>query len=769
MTVSPAAKQIRINGIVQGVGFRPFVYQLAHAHGLFGRVANTAADVTLHVEGAFPEIQAFINDLKIKKPPLAHIVEIVVDEADPAGFTDFTIIQSQGGDLRATLISPDVAVCDDCLAELSDPADRRFGYPFINCTNCGPRYTIIDDIPYDRPKTAMRHFTMCDQCQAEYDDPADRRFHAQPNACHQCGPRVALYDSRRHPVEGDPVVRAAEVLKAGRILAIKGLGGFHLAVDALNDEAVERLRRRKHREEKPLAVMPADPAAAALYAHITPEEAELLTSIQRPIVLLTKKLPERLAFSVAPRNQYVGVMLPYTPLHHMLMGHGFAALVMTSGNLSEEPIAIDNEEAFERLRDIADYFLVHDRDIYLRSDDAIVRRAGGQTRLIRRSRGFVPIPLFLKEELPSVLACGAELKNTVCLTKGKQAFVSQHIGDLENLATENFFRLTIDHLQRILDIRPELIVCDLHPDYLSTRWAQARQDLPVIQVQHHFAHIAAGMAEHHLEGPVIGLAFDGTGYGGDGTVWGGEILLADLAGYRRAAHLETVPMPGAAAAVKAPKRMALAYLHQVFGPDFWDLKLPAMGALDRAEADIFVQMCVRGINAPLTSSLGRLFDGVAAIIGLRRQTAFEGQAAMELEMMADDQTRERYDFQWQEGVVRKILLAPIIKGVVADIQHGLPAFIISGKFHNTLIHGCADLCATIGHEAGLDQVVLSGGCFQNRLLLEGLIHALTERNLKVFSHQQVPTNDGGISLGQAVVGAVRAAGKTSRVQKTISP
>ena len=763
MTVALVAKKIQVNGIVQGVGFRPFVYQLADVYGLNGEVANTAAGVTIHVEGPAHRVDAFVGDLEAKKPPLAHIVEINVEAADPAGAGGFVISRSKAGDSRATLISPDVAVCEDCLAELFNPGDRRFKYPFINCTNCGPRYTIIQDIPYDRPKTSMRRFTMCPECQAEYDDPHDRRFHAQPNACHRCGPQVALYDSRRQPVEGEPIARTAELLKAGHIVAIKGLGGFHLAVDALNDPAVERLRRRKHREEKPLAVMSADLEAVAAYAHITQGEAELLASMQRPIVLLAKKLPEKLAFSVAPRNRYVGVMLPYTPLHHLLIRHGFTALVMTSGNLSEEPIAIDNEEAFQRLRDIADYFLIHDRDIYLRSDDSIVRRVDGQTRAIRRSRGFVPIPLFLKNEIPSVLACGAELKNTICLTKGRQAFISQHIGDLENLATENFFQLTIDHLQRILDVRPELIACDLHPDYLSTQWARQRRDLPLVQVQHHFAHIAAALAEHGLDGPVIGLAFDGTGYGDDGTVWGGEILVADLSGYRRAAHLEPVPMPGAAAAIKEPLRMALAYLYAAFGQDMWHIDLPVLRGLERAEAEILVQMCSRRINAPLTSSMGRLFDGVAAIMGLRRRVAFEGQAAMELEMIADDQTRECYDFHWESNGVRRIAHAPLIRGVVEDLQRGMPAFIISRKFHNTLVEGCADLCAAIGRETQLDQVVLSGGCFQNRLLLEGLTRALTGRNMKVYSHRQVPTNDGGISLGQAVIGAARAAGIKSRI------
>jgi hydrogenase maturation protein HypF len=763
MTTAPAARQIRINGIVQGVGFRPFVYQLARRHDLRGHVANTAAGVFLHVEGSPMAMEAFTRDLESRKPPLAHIVEISVDAVEPAGYTDFSILKSEGGDHRATLISPDVAVCEDCLAELFDPADRRFGYPFINCTNCGPRYTIIDDIPYDRPHTSMRHFTMCPQCQAEYDDPGNRRFHAQPNACQRCGPRVSLFDARQRPETGDPITRAAELLKAGHIVAIKGLGGFHLAANAMDDAAVARLRQRKHREEKPLAVMSADLEAVRRYAHITPEEADLLTSIQRPIVLLAKQRPEKLAFSVAPRNNYVGVMLPYTPLHHLLLRCDFTALVMTSGNLSEEPIAIDNQEAFGRLGEIADYFLIHDRQIYLRSDDSIVRRAAGQTRPLRRSRGFVPMPVFLKEEVPPILACGAELKNTVCLTRGRQAFVSQHIGDLENLATEEFFKLTIAHLQRILDIRPQWVACDLHPDYLSTQWARNQSELPVIQVQHHFAHIAACMAEHHLQGPAIGLAFDGTGYGADGTVWGGEFLVADGAGYRRAAHLETVPMPGAAAAIKAPQRMAIACLHQVYGRGLRDLNLPVVDAMPETELDILMRMCRQGVNAPQTSSLGRLFDAVAAIIGLRRQVAFEGQAAMELEMIADAQTSERYDFQWRDGQVRQISIAPIIHGVVEDLRCGLPAFIISRKFHNTLVHGCAELAAAIGRELQLDRVVLSGGCFQNRLLLEGLTQALAERNLKVYSHRQVPTNDGGIALGQAVIGASVAAGKVSKL------
>ena len=768
MKSGKTAREIHINGIVQGVGFRPCVYRLARRRGLCGEVANTARGVTILLEGQAAQIDGFMTDLEREKPPLAHMVEIAQKDRPVDGHTDFTIAPSQGSAYRATLVSPDVAVCDDCLHELFDPRDRRFGYPFINCTNCGPRYTIIDDIPYDRAKTAMRGFKMCPQCQAEYEDPEDRRYHAQPNACAVCGPRVALFDAGGDPVAADdPIAYAARLIREGRIVAVKGLGGFHLAADALNDDAVARLRERKHREEKPLAVMVPDVDTIATFAHMTSEDVELLTTIQRPIVLLPKRLPERLAFSVAPRNHYYGVMLPYTPLHHLLLAHGFKAVVMTSGNLSEEPIAIDNDEAFKRLGAIADLFLVHDRPIRLRSDDSIVRRSGGKTRPMRRSRGFVPVPVFLKHKQPMILACGAELKNTVCLTKGNQAFVSQHIGDLENMATEDFFRLTIDHLQRILDIAPQAIACDMHPDYLSTRWAEAQEGMPMIQVQHHHAHVAACMAEHHLEGEVIGLAFDGTGYGTDGTVWGGEVLVAEQKDFKRAAHLACVPMPGAAAAIRAPWRLGLAYLHDAYGEQLWELGLPFLQRLDGDKARTVVQMAVKGINAPLTSSLGRLFDAVAAIVGLRGTVAYEGQAAMELEMMADGNEQNSYPFEWSNDPVKQMAVGPIVKGVVEDILDGLPAFIISRKFHDTLIAMWAELCAELRGETGLGRVVLSGGCFQNVLLLEGLTAALKQTGFDVFSHEQVPTNDGGISLGQAFVAGSRLDGSGFKVSSDI--
>jgi len=749
-----AAKKIEVNGIVQGVGFRPFVYNLANRYGLKGEVANTAAGVSIHIEGPPRRIQAFEADLSAKCPPLAHVVEISGRTESVKSHSDFRIVKSRAQDRMSTLISPDVSICDDCLRELFDPADRRYLYPFINCTNCGPRYTIIDDIPYDRPGTSMRHFKMCSACQSEYDDPANRRFHAQPNACAECGPHVSLYTSRREPADTDnPVKKAADLIRQGQIVAVKGLGGYHLVVDAQDNEAVLRLRKRKMREEKPLAVMSPDLEHIRTYARVAPAEEKLLASIQRPIVLLPKKTPGTIAEAVAPRNKYWGVMLPYTPLHYLLLNQGFAALVMTSANLTDEPIAIDNGDAFERLADIADYFLIHNRDIYLRSDDSIVRHCAGQTRYIRRSRGFVPVPVFLDRTVPSMLACGAELKNTICITKNDKAFLSQHIGDLENKITLDFFQLTVDHLQRILQIRPEIIACDMHPDYLSTRFAKEQKNTRLIEVQHHHAHIVSCMAEHRLEGEVIGLSFDGTGYGSDGAVWGGEVLVAGAGQFERVAHLAYVPMPGSAAAVKEPWRMAVSYLRDGFGDAFWDLDLPVLKQNDSQKLKIMAEMIQKGINCPSTSSLGRLFDGVAAIAGIRNRVNFEGQAAMEMEMLAGDDSGSIYDFEWLAGAPIQILPAPIIRGVVEDARNGLSIAEISIKFHKTLIELFTEICLAIRRNTDLDRVVLSGGCFQNSILLKGMIHRLASSGFEVFAHQQVPTNDGGISLGQALVAA----------------
>ncbi|MEJ5358621.1 MAG: carbamoyltransferase HypF [Desulfobacterales bacterium] len=747
-----AARRLLVNGIVQGVGFRPFVYQLALRHGLKGEVGNTSEGVQIDIEGPPEKLAAFEAELVSRTPPLARITELRAADGEVRGLQTFRIAESRRGTSMETLIPPDVAVCADCLAELFDPHDRRFRYAFINCTNCGPRYTIIEDIPYDRPKTSMRDFPMCAACRAEYEDPADRRFHAQPNACPVCGPRLELRSAAGERVEAaDPVAAAAALLREGAVLAVKGLGGFHLAVDAFDARAVARLRERKRREEKPLAVMSPDLAAVRAYAFVEEEEGRLLSSPERPIVLLRKRPESPLAAGVAPRNRDVGVLLPYTPLHHLLLAEGFSALVMTSGNLSEEPIASGNEEALARLSGIADAFLLHDRGIVRRCDDSVVRRVAGKTRFVRRARGYVPRPVFLSRRLPPLLAVGAELKNTVCLVKGDRAFLSPHIGDLENLATYEAFCETIAHLERVLEIRPEILACDLHPDYLSTRWAEERSGVALRRVQHHHAHVAACMAEHGLEGPVIGIACDGTGYGPDGTVWGGEVLAADTVGFERLAHLACVPMPGGTAAIREPWRMAVSHLQAAYGSGFSRLELPFLAEVGAEKIRAAAALGASGINSPLTSSLGRLFDAVAAIVGLRRRVAFEGQAAMELEMEAAEGVEDAYETEWEEGSPRRILPEPILRGVVADVLRGRPASEISARFHNGLVRLFVRLCRRIRAERGLSRVVLSGGVFQNARLLADLSCGLAAAGFAVYSHEQVPTNDGGIALGQALI------------------
>ncbi|MFH1075506.1 MAG: carbamoyltransferase HypF [Pseudomonadota bacterium] len=747
------AKTIEIGGIVQGVGFRPFIYQKAFHYGLYGYVANTSNGVIIHVQGGSDAIDAFINDIISFPPPLSCINDFKVFLASCENLSSFSIRESLRNSGISTLISPDIAVCNDCFKELSDSNDRRYRYPFINCTNCGPRYTIIDDIPYDRPNTSMRHFKMCPACEDEYHDPNNRRFHAQPNACHVCGPRVSLIDNRGNLVaEAEPVKKTAELLRQGCIIAIKGLGGFHLAANATDEEAVSRLRANKLREEKPFALMSHNIHAIRGYAYVSPEEETILTSRQRPIVLLHKKTSNPIACSVAPKNKYFGVMLPYTPLHYLILDIGLVALVMTSGNLSNEPICIDNQDAIQRLGNIANYLLIHDRDILLRSDDSIVRRAINRTCFIRRSRGYVPAPVFLKHKLPQILACGAELKNTVSITKDQTAFLSQHIGDLKNLETYKFFTNTIERMKRILGISPEIIACDLHPDYLSTRYAETQKGVGLIRVQHHHAHIVSCMAEHQLEGEVLGLAFDGTGYGEDGSIWGGEVLISRLHSFQRIAHLAVVPMPGGDAAIKEPWRMAISYLYDTFGDNMYDLGIPLLSQIDRTAIKIVIEMIKKEINSPITSSLGRLFDGIAAITGLRTHVNFEGEAAMELEMAMDNNSSESYEYDWKnENNVRVIQLSPIIKGVVRDVISGMAVSRISSRFHMTLINLFSALCEELRDSTHLDRVALSGGCFQNLALLSGMTAALERRGFQVFSNTQVPANDGGVSLGQAVV------------------
>jgi hydrogenase maturation protein HypF len=752
-------KGIEVSGIVQGVGFRPHVYRLATERHLAGQIRNNSAGVDIEVQGDSQAVEDFVLRVAAEAPPLARVTEVRVRDLPCNGDSGFRIVESVRGEAVHTLISPDVAICADCLRELFDPSDRRYHYPFINCTNCGPRFTIVRDIPYDRPYTSMAVFPMCAECRAEYDDPLNRRFHAQPNACWKCGPQVELWDWRgqRRETE-DPIAKAARRLRAGAVVAVKGLGGFHLAVDASNRQAVERLRKRKRRVEKPFAIMAPDLARVEELCEVDVTARALLQQAQRPIVLLPRAPRCAVTPAVAPANRDLGVFLPYTPLHHLLLAAGgFTALVMTSGNLSEEPIAIANQEAVTRLRGVADYFLVHDRDILLRCDDSVVRSVAGQPRQLRRSRGYVPTPVFLAEELPPVLAVGGELKNTVCLTKGRHAFLSQHIGDLENLESYRFFEEAIGHLERILEIEPRIVAHDLHPDYFSTRWALAQDGMQKVGVQHHHAHVASCMAENGLEGSVIGLALDGTGYGADGHVWGGEVLIADYLDFKRAAHLRYVPMPGGAAAIREPWRMAVSYLAQHFGADFLKLGIPFVAGLGKRNVGLVLRMLERGVNSPLTSSCGRLFDAVAALTGGRDEVNYEAQAAIELEMLArDSESGESYPLAiLEEGGSWVIDIGPLFEEVLRDLEREVPVPTISRRFHLGLAQVLTEIAVRLRARTGLDRVCLSGGTFQNALLFEHLHGSLVSQGFRVFSQREVPAGDGGLSLGQAMVAAHR--------------
>lgn len=753
-------RRIHVAGIVQGVGFRPYVYRLATERHLAGQIANTSSGVVIEVEGAPEVVDDFLSSLPLQVPPLAMVTDIRVVEIHHTGKSDFCILPSDPSASVRTLISPDIATCDDCLRELFDPADRRFHYPFINCTNCGPRFSIVKGIPYDRPQTSMSVFPMCPCCVAEYENPRNRRFHAQPNACWECGPQLEFCDSRgeRLSVE-DPIAETVARLRTGDIVAVKGLGGFHVAVDATNAGAVDRLRARKHRIEKPFAVMVSDLETVSRFCVLGAEERELLSLPQRPIVLLPRINPCPLTDNVAPFNQYLGIFLPYTPVHHLLFKQSeLQALVMTSGNLSEEPIAIGNSEAVARLGDISDWFLLHNREILLRCDDSVVRRTGGRTRQIRRSRGFVPVPVFLKRELPPTLAVGGELKNTICLLRGREAFLSQHIGDLENVEAYKFFQEAVDHLQRILEIRPSIVAYDLHPDYFSTRWARKLSGMQAVGVQHHHAHIASCMAENHLEGRVIGFALDGTGYGTEGHVWGGEVLLADYQDFERAAHLAYVPLPGGAAAIREPWRMAVSHLWATYGPDLLQLPIPLFRQIPQARVLTALQMMERQVNSPLTSSCGRLFDAVAAVINLRREVNYEAQAAVELEMCRDEAAAgQPYPFGLNEADdLLQIDCRPLFRAIVEDLLRGATAGEISQRFHDGLAATLAAIARILRKRTSLNTVCLSGGTFQNACLANGLEHQLQSEGFEVYTHSQVPAGDGGISLGQAVVAAHRA-------------
>ena len=753
-------KAIEVDGIVQGVGFRPYVYRLARELGLAGSVSNTAAGAAIEVEGPNASVESFLARLLCELPPLARITSLAVRDLPCDHDAEFRILPSRLGEEHRALISPDVAICDDCLRELFDPADRRYHYPFINCTNCGPRFTIVREIPYDRPRTSMAVFPMCPACQREYDDPGNRRFHAQPNACWDCGPRVELWDAQGGRIEtGEPIVEAASCLASGAVVAVKGLGGFHLAADATNGAAVERLRERKRRVGKPFAIMVRDLASLEQFTELNDLSRGLLLGPERPIVLLPKKRPSPIVEAVAPNIRELGVFLPYTPLHHLLFAEGrFLALVMTSGNLSEEPIAIDNAEAIARLSGLADFFLLHNRDILRRSDDSVVRASGGRARQLRRSRGYVPVPVFLNEDMPRVLAVGGELKNTICLTKGRHAFLSQHVGDLENLESHRFFEEAIEHLERVLDIEPQLVAYDLHPDYFSTRWALAQKGIERIGVQHHHAHIASCMAENHLDVKVIGIALDGTGYGADGNVWGGEVLLADYESFERPAHLAYVRMPGGAAAIHEPWRMAVSYLFQHFGEGFWNLPINFVKQLDRRRTEILLRMVERGVNSPLTSSCGRLFDAVAALVGIRQSVTYEAQAAIELEAaIAGRNENSAYPLELIPGGGGGWIIEtkPMFEALVSDLTRGESASLISRRFHNALIEVFLRLANLLRDRTGLERVCLSGGTFQNVSLQEGLATRLAAAGFEVFTQSEVPAGDGGLSLGQALVAAHR--------------
>jgi len=763
--MSKAARQplrlasISVRGIVQGVGFRPFVYGLAVKHNLKGWVYNTSEDVKIEVEGKAEAIRQFERELQTQAPPLAHIETVNIEYSPPRHYKEFEIRNSQAQEGKYQLISPDVATCQACLDEVMDPEDRRYRYPFTNCTNCGPRFTIIEGMPYDRPKTTMRSFRMCSQCQAEYDNPLDRRFHAQPNACPKCGPQVELVDNQGNLMtESNPITAASQFLSKGKILAIKGLGGFLLACDATNDIVVKTLRQRKKRSSKPFAIMVTDINEAKRHCYVSPEEEDLLTSPQSPIVLMKWREESSVSLEVAPHLCFLGVMLPYTPLHHILLRDTGLPLVMTSGNLSEEPIARDNDEALRRLSGIADYFLIHNRDIYSSYDDSVSMVERNTSQLVRRARSYAPYPIRLPFEAKQVLGCGAEEKNTFCLTKDNYAFLSQHIGDMENMETLEHFDRTISLYQKLFHIKPEIVAHDLHPDYLATNYARelGKSGMKLVPVQHHHAHIASCMADNGLESAVIGVAFDGTGMGADGNIWGGEFLVADYRDYRRAGHLEYLPLPGGAAGIKHPYRTAISYILTLLGENALNHDLPIMREADDMEIEVIKRQIEREINSPLTSSMGRLFDAVSALLGIRGEIDYEGQAAVELEMAAYEEecvhVQKGYPYRIVEVEgIRVIRLRDLFATVLEDLSQGASKGSMSVRFHDTIARMIDEMCRLTADKTGITQVALSGGVFQNRILLKKATNLLESSGFEIFTHRQVPCNDGGISLGQAVV------------------
>jgi len=754
---------VLVCGVVQGVGFRPFVYRLASEEGLAGSIGNDTDGVTIEIEGPAAHVEAFLQRLSGETPPLARIDSIAVRELEATGEAGFRIVSSQVKGQVSTGIPADAATCADCLRELLDPADRRFRYPFLNCTNCGPRFTITRRIPYDRPQTSMARFPMCAECQAEYDDPTNRRFHAQPNACWKCGPRVWLETTDGTAISTeDPIAETIERLLAGQVMAIKGIGGFHLSVDATSETAVMRLRERKRRYGKPLAVMVRDLDAARALCDLDATEEALLQTSARPIVLARARAGNKIAPSVAPGIPWLGIYLPYAPLQHLLFADArVRALVMTSANLSEEPIAIDNSEARTRLSAIADAFLMHDREILQRCDDSVTAVVDQAPQLIRRARGYVPLGMELTLDAPPLLAVGGHLKNVFALARGRFAYQSQHLGDLENLTGLEFFKESLDHLMRTFVIEPETVVHDMHPGYLSTAWAKewaSERGLRLLAVQHHHAHIAGCMAEHGLREPVIGLSLDGTGYGTDGRIWGGEVLICEMDRFERFAHLDYVAMPGGEAAIREPWRMALAHLHAA-GCSITDAATLRLVGATEPEARVLLRMMERGVNAPLTSSCGRLFDAAAALVMARREVDYEAQAAIELEGAAVDEPdapgypMEIADGDWARHEPARITAAPLWRELMRDLREDVGSARIAARFHAGVAAGFVQAAVSARTATGAARVALSGGCMHNRRLARLLRAGLEAEGFEVFQLRRVSPGDGGLSYGQVAVAA----------------
>jgi len=755
---------ININGIVQGVGFRPFVYNLAYSCHIHGWVNNFPGGVHIDAEGSEENMKSFIKRLREDAPSLSSIDTFHVESAAPYGYSGFEIKESSLESAQETYISPDVSVCEDCLEEMNDPRNRRYRYPFINCTNCGPRFTITTEIPYDRIHTTMSTFPMCEECEKEYHDPSNRRFHAEPIACQKCGPSLSLLDSNGNRIsQGDEIEKAIELLNDGKIIAIKGLGGYHLACDAKNDEALFELRKRKHRDGKPFALMAKNLDVILKYCLVNKKESEILQNAKKPIVLLDRKSGTDLAVNyISADNDKIGIMLPYTPLHHLLFTGNSELLVMTSGNLSGEPIYYKDDEALHGLNKIADYFLMNNRDIYIRTDDSVTSVFREKEFIIRRSRGYVPFPIDISsilktlyysfDRIPSILACGGELKNTFCLTKGSKACMSHHIGDLENMETLLSFETGIEHFKRIFSVTPGVVAFDKHPDYLSTKYADGLAGMTKIPIQHHHSHIASCMAENNVTQKVIGVAFDGTGYGDDEKIWGGEFFVGDYLRFERQAHFEYVPLPGGETAIHEPWRMAISYLMKTYGKERIPDQLPFLSQIDTHKINIVTQQITKQINSPDTSSVGRLFDAVSSLIGLCNVVEYEGQAAIRLEKNARIEKECLYPYEiikTESGYL--ISVRKLIYKVVEDVLKGREISCISGAFHRTVSNITLDVCKLLKEKFDINHVALSGGVFQNRLLLSLTVDILEKNGFFVYTHSKVPTNDGGLSLGQAAI------------------